>query len=259
MALKTSVRRKSKALQPETAVAVENPVKRAAEQIAKLIESEEYELGEHLDEVELERALGIDSDTVRGALRMLANDGLVELFENGGARIPLMTTQHLLDMLLVQDALNRTALEQMVASPEYSLYMAQLFDQARRMRERAVAKDHRGILRAMIRYHELVCEASGNEYLVRITRRHYLYPYERRIRDVASFEELERSVGPYEKGTQALLRRDAARAYQCMSMKNYDFISALARESASSTDETQSVVKHVPAEKKPADRKRKPA
>ncbi|MET0658964.1 MAG: GntR family transcriptional regulator [Steroidobacteraceae bacterium] len=258
MASKTAVRRKSKALQPEMATAVENPVERAAQQIAQLIDAEEYELAEQLDEVELERELGIDSDTVREAFRMLAADGLVELVGNGGARIPLITTQQLLDMLLVQDALNRAGLEQMVASPDYSLYMAQLFDQARKMRELAVAKDHRGILRAMIRYHELVSEASGNEYLKRITRRHYLYPYERRIRDIASFEELERSVGPYEKGTQALLRRDAARAYQCMSMKNYDFISALAQESASAVDKTESVVEQLAADKKQPPRKRKP-
>ncbi|MET0985586.1 MAG: FCD domain-containing protein [Steroidobacteraceae bacterium] len=135
-------------------------------------------------------------------------------------------------MLQVQDALIRFALEEMVANDKYPLHMERISENTRRLRERVQAKDIRGTLRAMIRYHELIVDASGNEYLKNVTRRHYLYHYERHVRDLATLDQLERAVEPYEKATQALLQRDGAGAYQCMRFKNYGFIAGLAGESS---------------------------
>jgi DNA-binding GntR family transcriptional regulator len=259
MTPKTSDRPSSKQPRRAKSNAIDDPVFFAVEQIAKLIGSGRYAPGERLIEADFERELGLGRVPVREALRILAGDGVVELVKNRGARIPVISRSHLIEMLQVQDALVRLALEEMVVSADYSEHMERLFEITRKMRERADARDHRGILRAMIRYHELVVEASGNQYLKNITRRHYLYHYERHVRDMARFEHLERAVAPYEKATQALLQRDGVRAYRCMRLKNYEFIAELSAESPHSSHETTEPSPPAGENRKPATRKRKAA
>jgi DNA-binding GntR family transcriptional regulator len=211
----------------------EDPVTFAVEQISKVIGSGRYAPGERLIEADFERELGLGRVPVREALRILAGDGVVELIKNRGARIPVIDLERLVEMLQVQDALIRFALEEMVLNPNFDAYMERVSELTRKMRERAEAQDVRGVLRGMIRYHVLVVEASGNQYLKNITRRHYLYHYERHIRDLASIDMLDRAVNAYEQSTKALLQRDGARAYQRMRFKNYDFIAGLEAESPS--------------------------
>jgi DNA-binding GntR family transcriptional regulator len=199
----------------------------AVEQISKVIGSGRYAPGERLVEADFERELGLGRVPVREALRILAGDGVVELIKNRGARIPIIELDRLVEMLQVQDALIRFALEEMVTRPNYDLHLQRLSEQTRKLRERLEANDVRGVLRGMVRYHMLVVEASGNEYLKNITRRHYLYHHERHVRDLAPIELLARAVSAYEEATEALHQRDAERAYQCMRLKNYDFIAGL--------------------------------
>lgn len=213
----------------------EDPVTLAVEQISKVIGSGRYAPGERLVEAEFERELGLGRVPVREALRILAGDGVVELIKNRGARIPVIDLARLVEMLQVQDALIRFAFEEMVAHPRYGVHMQRVSAATRKLRERAAARDARGVLRGMIRYHMLVVEASGNQYLKNITRRHYLYHYERHIRDLASMDLLQRAVDAYEEATRALLQRDGARAYHCMRFKNYDFIAGLEAEGPSAT------------------------
>jgi DNA-binding GntR family transcriptional regulator len=261
MPSKPAERRKSKTSSRSKTPSIETQVASVAERIRQVIGAGRYEPGETLAVAALQREIGVGPAMVREALRQLTADGVVEFGKQGDARIPQVSNDQLLDMLRVQDALMRLALEEMVTSPNYSQHMARLFEQARKLHERAEAKDARGILRGMIRYHELVGEASGNAYLISITRRHYHYHFERRLLDIVSFEELEHGVGLYEKATQALLRRDAVRAHHCMSMHNYDFIAQLAAERAARLEQVTAIVEVERANTmpEPVSRKRKAA
>ncbi|MET0985099.1 MAG: GntR family transcriptional regulator [Steroidobacteraceae bacterium] len=259
MSSRTPARRRSKKPLRNKSTCVEDPVLFAVEEIVKVISSGRYAPGERLIEADFEREFGLGRVPVREALRILAGDGVVELVKNRGARIPVISRAHLVEMLQVQDALIRFALEEMVVHANYAMHMERLSEQARKMRERLQAKDHRGMLRAMIRYHELLIEASGNQYLKNVSRRHYLYHYERHIRDLTTLEQLERAVGPYEQATEALRQRDGARAYQCMRIKNYDLITALESESPPAMEDATSPSPPAAILKKTPRRKRTPA
>jgi DNA-binding GntR family transcriptional regulator len=69
------------------------------------IQKSELAPGEWLREVRLCREFGVGRSTVRRALRSLADDGLIELEENRGARVLATTAEEVFDLYEVRAAL----------------------------------------------------------------------------------------------------------------------------------------------------------
>lgn len=76
-----------------------------AEVLRKRIQSSELATGEWLREVRLCSEFGVGRSTVRRALRTLADDGLIELEENRGARVAATTAGEVFDLYEVRAAL----------------------------------------------------------------------------------------------------------------------------------------------------------
>jgi DNA-binding GntR family transcriptional regulator len=76
-----------------------------ADALRHKIQKSELKPGEWLREVRLCSEFGVGRSTVRRALRTLADDGLIELEENRGARISATTAEEVFDLYEVRAAL----------------------------------------------------------------------------------------------------------------------------------------------------------
>lgn len=76
-----------------------------AQALRHKIQKSELAAGEWLREVRLCREFGVGRSTVRRALRTLADDGLIELEENRGARVSATTAEEVFDLYEIRAAL----------------------------------------------------------------------------------------------------------------------------------------------------------
>src|SRR5689334_14427523 len=76
-----------------------------AERIGQAIVDEQFQPGERLKEVELALSFGVSRATIREALRILENRGLVDILPQRGARVTELSPKELEDLFEIRAAL----------------------------------------------------------------------------------------------------------------------------------------------------------
>jgi DNA-binding GntR family transcriptional regulator len=115
------------------------------------------EPGDHLVEEQLTRRFGISRAPLREALRLLAEQGLVDHLPRRGVRVATLSDRDFDELFAVRDSLERFAVELLLARPALERDLALLSEQVDRMTVAANADDrlaasqaHRGFHLAFI-------------------------------------------------------------------------------------------------------------
>jgi DNA-binding GntR family transcriptional regulator len=121
--------------------------------------------GERLIEEQITRRFGISRAPLREALRLLAQQGLVEHLPRRGARVATLSDQDAQELFEVRDVLERFAIRQ--ALPRHPEDLAQLRAELATMRKAATAGDVLELADAHRRFHvELVALAGHRQLLL---------------------------------------------------------------------------------------------
>ncbi|HYN92614.1 MAG TPA: GntR family transcriptional regulator [Pilimelia sp.] len=119
--------------------------------------------GERLVEEQLTRQLGISRAPLREALRLLAEQGLVEHVPRRGARVATLSDQDVQELYAIRDVLERYAVE--AALPVTEADLAGLRLALDGMRHAAHAGDRPEVAHAHRRFHAALVGLAGNRQL----------------------------------------------------------------------------------------------
>ena len=137
-----------------------------ADSIRDAIFSGAYELGAQLREVELAAALEVSRGPVREALLRLEREGLVRSAWHRGATVMTLSPEDIAELDSLRGALERLAVEQVVAHASDDDLDA-VEQAAARM---ARAGDEHAMVRADIEFHDAVYAAAGHRRLAEAWR-----------------------------------------------------------------------------------------
>jgi DNA-binding GntR family transcriptional regulator len=139
-------------------------VELAVMRLSREILSGRSDPGERLVEEQLTRRLGISRAPLREALRLLAQQGLVEHIPRRGARVATLSPDDVRELYDVRDVLERHAVRQgLPVGPEAGL--AGLRAALEAMREATAAGDRMVIADAHRRFHVALVALGGNRQL----------------------------------------------------------------------------------------------
>ena len=128
--------------------------------------------GEFLPQRGLAQQVGATIVTLRSALRLLGNDGLIENVPKWGVRIPVDTIKSVTDRYYVRELLEVGAAEKLLENPTGDL-QAELTELARACDRMAPdsPESYRDFAEKHIRLHLRMAELSGNQLLVQTLTR----------------------------------------------------------------------------------------
>ena len=138
------------------------------ERIRALISSGELPPGTRLVEQRLCDRLGVSRGTVREALRQLQEEGVVTSNSRGPVHVRALTPREVADIYQVRAALEGVAAEMAAASPDRGPFLLAMHRAANAMANPRLS--YRRRIDHDLRFHELLCEASGNPTLLRTWR-----------------------------------------------------------------------------------------
>ena len=142
---------------------------RALEALRSAIISGQYRPGDHMNEVELGKHLGVSRGTVREALRHLQQEGLLAIGNRNMLRVNSLTPREVRELFQVRAALEGLAVAEIIASPRKDEAAATLREALSRL---AVGDegDFVAKLEADLGFHLVLCRLSGNSMLVEAWR-----------------------------------------------------------------------------------------
>lgn len=120
--------------------------------------------GERLNDAKLSERLGVSRTPVREALKLLAQDGLVELLPRRGARVLALSEQRMVELLEVICGIERQAAE-LAAERITAPNLDQMERLHARMQQRYEAGDRKQYFKLNHDIHLLLVAAAGNETL----------------------------------------------------------------------------------------------
>lgn len=127
--------------------------------------------GEPLHEIELSEKLNISRGTVREALRLLSQEGLVEVIPYRGAFVACLTPQMVEEIYTLRALLEPYAVRLCM---EKGAFDAEALDQmaalVRRMGEMEQAGNYSETIKADIRFHEIISERCGHRLLTEVLK-----------------------------------------------------------------------------------------
>jgi len=136
-------------------------VELTTESLRRDILSGRIDPGERLVEEQLTKRLGISRAPLREAMRLLAQQGLVEHIPRRGARVATMSADDVRELYEVRDVLERHAVASIPADADLSALRAAL----EMMREATAAEDRLELANAHRRFHVEVVRLGGNHQL----------------------------------------------------------------------------------------------
>ncbi|XVU26886.1 GntR family transcriptional regulator [Actinoplanes sp. CA-054009] len=139
-------------------------VELAVDRLRREILSGRTDPGERLVEEQLTRRLGISRAPLREAMRLLAQQGLVEHIPRRGARVATLSDDDVRELYEVRDVLERHAMASMPAAPDLTGLRAAL----EAMREATGSGDRLELANAHRRFHTEVVTLGGNRQLAEI-------------------------------------------------------------------------------------------
>ncbi len=126
-----------------------------------------YTPGEQLVEARLAAELGVSRGPVREALRRLCEEGLLVDILHRGTFVREFEPQDLIDIYNVRIGLECAAVRLMIRSTRSAQRLAALVDE---MRVAAIASDLNRLSALEFRFHETLCDLSGNPLLASVFR-----------------------------------------------------------------------------------------
>ena len=136
-------------------------VELAVDRLRRDILSGRSDPGERLVEEQLTRRLGISRAPLREAMRLLAQQGLVEHIPRRGARVATLSDEDVRELYEVRDVLERHAVAAMPKRPDLTGLRAAL----EVMRKATEADDRLELANAHRRFHTEVVRLGGNKQL----------------------------------------------------------------------------------------------
>lgn len=136
-------------------------VELAVDRLRRDILSGRTDPGERLVEEQLTRRLGISRAPLREAMRLLAEQGLVEHIPRRGARVATLSDGDVRELYEVRDVLERHAVAAMPAKPDLTGLRSAL----EVMRKATEADDRLELANAHRRFHTEVVRLGGNRQL----------------------------------------------------------------------------------------------
>lgn len=137
-------------------------VQLAVDRLRRDILSGRTDPGERLVEEQLTRRLGISRAPLREAMRLLAQQGLVEHIPRRGARVATLSDDDVRELYEIRDVLERHAVTSMPPHPDLTALRAALD-----VMRKATEKDDRlELANAHRRFHAEVVALAGNRQLV---------------------------------------------------------------------------------------------
>ena len=136
----------------------------AATQLARAIYSGHFQPGHHLAEVQLSRELAVSRAILREAFRTLAAEGLIETRRNHGAYVIQPSADDIEQMSVFRAVIEGLA-ARLVVSRGDDTVLTRLNALLADMRVTHAARDSNGFLELHWRFHQFICEQSGNKFL----------------------------------------------------------------------------------------------
>ena len=124
--------------------------------------------GSRLSEVALAERLGVSRTPVREAVQRLAQDGLVEVAPNRGARVKTVSTADVEDVYAVREVLDGLAAR--LAATHRTAAQLESMRTALRTLEQSAANDYAAQIAADLEFHGSIANASGNAALTATLR-----------------------------------------------------------------------------------------
>lgn len=170
--------------------------------------------GEHLSEEHLSAAIGVSRTPVRDALRRLEADYFVSIKANRGARVRGWNSEDVDDLFQLRALLEgfavRLAAER--STPGHVAELRLQIDAIDRALSAKPEPDIEKFLRANGRFHQIICEASGNSRLSDMIATLVAQAVVVRTANVYSKKDLERSNAHHREMTDAIEAHDAGLA-----------------------------------------------
>ena len=136
----------------------------AATQLARAIFSGHFQPGHHLAEVQLSKELAVGRAILREAFRTLAAEGIIETRRNHGAYVIQPSADDIEQMSVFRAVIEGLAARLLVSRGDKTVFK-QLGDLLAEMRTSYRARDQIGFLDLHWRFHQFICEQSGNKFL----------------------------------------------------------------------------------------------
>jgi DNA-binding GntR family transcriptional regulator len=137
----------------------------AIEHLANAIISGRFQPGQRLVETELSATLGISRAPLREALRVLANDGLVEIRQSKGSYVAQPSAEDLERAVVFRALIEGTA-ARFVAHNRDPVVLAKLGRALQAMREAHHREDNDEFIARLWEFHREICLASDNPLLI---------------------------------------------------------------------------------------------
>lgn len=135
--------------------------KSIAETLRTLILQEKLPNGFALREEPLAEQLGVSRGPIREAIRMLAQEGLVEVLPRRGGFVRWVSKEHLEELVLIREGIETASL-MLAMSRRQDELVAALGEVNRQIREAIDREDVAGLLQAELRFHDEIYEHSSS-------------------------------------------------------------------------------------------------
>ncbi len=127
--------------------------------------------GEPLHEIELSEKLNISRGTVREALRLLSQEGLVEIIPYRGAFVARLTPQMVEEIYTLRALLEPYALRLCMEKGAFDEEtLSQIAKLVKRMGEMELAGNYAETIRADMKFHEIISERCGHRLLTDVLK-----------------------------------------------------------------------------------------
>jgi DNA-binding GntR family transcriptional regulator len=200
---------------------------RAYYAIREMIVSLELPPGAVLHEVKLMAQLGMGRTPIREAVRMLAQDNLVEVFPRRGVFVTRVDIGDLASLAEVREALEgyaaRLAAER--ATDDDQRELAELIDECKRKGE----LDRRGLIDLDRRIHGCVYRCTHNRFLAATLDEYYVLALRIWFLALERVEHLDEAVSEHREVLAAIRDGDGERAEQAMRRHVQSFEQAIRR------------------------------
>ena len=200
--------------------------------LRKAILKEKLKPGDRLMENTIANKIGVSRTPVREAIRMLQQDGLVEMIPRKGAHVANISTQDLTDVLELRKSLERLALAK--ACVNITDDQIKELKIAEYLFEKVLAEnDFTKIAEADEKFHDVIMGASGNKKLVEILGelREQMYRY--RLEYLKQDGMLDIIANEHNEIIKAVSKADAKAAVEALNVhidNQYNAIKKMLKE-----------------------------
>lgn len=139
---------------------------RIADHLRSQISSGKFNPGDHLNEVQLTKSLGVSRSPVREAILQLERDGFVDIAPHRGAFVRQVDASVLREIGLVRALLEGAVVRELTQRQTTESFDSSAFeDDLRRMRVAVAEDDGEALATAHLAFHSRLCNLSNNRVL----------------------------------------------------------------------------------------------